>query len=81
MNTLSSKACVQPAVHGNPLIPLNEEARAAIPTSEAAFHLSRKTQTLRIWACKDNGPLRPIRVNGRLLWAVADLKKLLAGAL
>jgi hypothetical protein len=80
MNILSSKACLQSAVHCNPLIPLNEEARAAIPTKEAAFHLSLKTQTLRIWACKDNGPIRPIRCNGRLLWSVADLRKLLGVA-
>jgi hypothetical protein len=57
--------------------PLGLETRTHIETAPAAFHLLRKTQTLRIWACKENGPLRPIRVNGRLAWAVADIRRLL----
>lgn len=56
---------------------LEVETRSALPTSDAAFHLSRADQTLRIWACKDNGPIRPIRVNGRLAWPVADLRRIL----
>ncbi|HRO52578.1 MAG TPA: hypothetical protein PK043_05395, partial [Alicycliphilus sp.] len=39
-------------------------------TSEAAGHLSRAQQTLRIWACREDGPIRPIRINGRLAWPV-----------
>lgn len=57
--------------------PLALETRAALPTSEAAFQLSRAEQTLRIWACKENGPLRPIRINGRLAWPVAEIRRLL----
>jgi hypothetical protein len=57
-------------------IPLEQETRTAIPTGDAAFHLIRSPQTLRIWACRDNGPIRPIRINGRLAWAVADIKAL-----
>lgn len=62
------------------LRPLAEEVRHALPTEEAACHLDRKPQTLRIWACKENGPIRPIRVHGRLAWPVVDLKKLLGVA-
>lgn len=57
--------------------PLEQEKRSAITTREAAFHLNRKEQTLRLWACLGNGPLRPIRVNGRLAWPVAELCRLL----
>lgn len=57
--------------------PLIQETRAALPTTEAAIHLNRKPQTLRLWACHENGPLRPIRVHGRLAWPVADLRRLL----
>ena len=46
--------------------PLERETRANLPTNEAAYHLNRAQQTLRIWAMRENGPLRPIRVNGRL---------------
>ena len=53
------------------------ETRTALPTHEAAFHLSRASQTLRLWAMREDGPLRPRRINGRLAWSVADLKALL----
>lgn len=58
-------------------VPLIEEARIALPTHEAAWHLSRAEQTLRLWACNETGPIRPIRLHGRLLWPVADLRRLL----
>lgn len=60
--------------------PLDQETRSAITTAEAAFHLCRAEQTLRIWACKENGPIRPIRINGRLAWPVTGLRKLLGVA-
>ena len=61
-------------------VPLGEETRSALPTGEAAFHLNRANQTLRIWACCENGPLRPLRINGRLAWPVADIRRLLGVA-
>jgi len=60
-------------------IALLQDNRVAINTNEAAFQLGRKPQTLRKWACRENGPLRPVRINGRLAWAVADIKRLLNG--
>lgn len=63
--------------HGNQCAPLTTETRAALPTSEAAFHLNRSSQTLRLWACLGNGPIRPLRVNGRLAWRVADIRRVL----
>ena len=59
------------------LTPLADEARTTLPTDEAAGHLNRHPQTLRLWACKRRGPLRPLTINGRLAWRVADLRKLL----
>ena len=50
-----------------------------LTTSEAAAYLNRKPQTLRKWACFENGPVRPIRINGRLAWRVSDLAGLLSG--
>ena len=61
------------------LTPLAQESRAAIPTAEAARHLGRAKQTMWLWACKESGPIRPVRVAGRLLWPVADLRSLLGG--
>jgi hypothetical protein len=60
-------------------VPLALETRAAIPTDAAAHHLNRKPQTLRAWACLENGAIRPIRINGRLAWPVAAIRALLSG--
>lgn len=57
--------------------PLDRETRAAVDTETAAYHLSREPQTLRVWACKENGPLRPLRVHGRLAWPTAEIRRLL----
>jgi hypothetical protein len=59
--------------------PLRQETRVAVPTDAAAHHLNRKSQTLRAWACLENGPIRPIRINGRLAWPVAAIRSLLDG--
>lgn len=58
-------------------IPLEKETRANLPTQEAARHLNRAQQTLRLWAMRENGPIRPFRVNGRLAWPVAELRRIL----
>lgn len=58
---------------------LDYETRSAISTAQAAYYLNRKSQTLRAWACFDNGPIRPIRINGRLAWSVPAIRNLLAG--
>jgi len=50
-----------------------------LPTREAAAVINRSPHTLRIWACLDKGPIRPVRIHGRLAWRVADLKALLNG--
>jgi hypothetical protein len=63
------------AHHGYP--PIDQELRSHVPTDCAAFHLNRASQTLRIWSSRDNGPIRPIRINGRLAWPVAELRRLL----
>lgn len=59
------------------LVPLGNEARATLPTAEAAGHLNRAQQTLRLWAMRQDGPLQPLRINGRLAWRTADLRRLL----
>lgn len=62
------------------LTPLALETRTALPTPEAAWHLNRAEQTLRIWACREDGPIRPIRINGRLAWPVSELRRVLGVA-
>ena len=50
-----------------------------LPTALAAPAINRRPATLRKWACLECGPIRPIRINGRLAWRVSDLQSLLAG--
>ena len=50
--------------------PLKFETRATVDTNCAAYHLNRAPQTLRIWSCRSEGPIRALRINGRLAWPV-----------
>jgi hypothetical protein len=60
------------------IVSLEREQRTSLCTAEAAaYHLNRAQQTLRLWAMRENGPIRPIRVNGRLAWPVAELRRVL----
>lgn len=59
---------------------LELETRPAVPTEQAANYLSRKPQTLRSWACREDGPIRPLRINGRLAWPTDEIRKLLGVA-
>ncbi len=82
MNTKQSiKPLSAASAHYPPHVfpPLEQETRSAVPTENAAYYLSRKPQTLRAWACLENGPIRPVRISGRLSWRVADIQRVLAG--
>ena len=57
--------------------PLEQVTRPTVETAAAAYYLNRRPQTLRGWACLENGPLRPTRLFGRLAWRTADLRRLL----
>ena len=59
--------------------PLESVTCSTVRTDAAAYYLNRQSQTLRKWACFENGPIRPIRINGRLAWRVSDLQTLLNG--
>lgn len=60
--------------------PLELETRPTVNTAAAAHYLHLAQQTMRIYACKENGPLRPRRINGRLHWGTADIRRLLGVA-
>jgi len=56
--------------------------RPTVPTEQAAHYLLRRPQTLRGWASAETLPagLRPVRINGRLGWPVAGIKRVLGVA-
>lgn len=56
-----------------------KKLREAVTTALAAKALNRSPQTLRKWACLENGPIRPVRINGRLAWPLDEIAALLNG--
>lgn len=73
-NAEATAGAVAPAI-----VSLDRETRAAVDTETAAFHLNRRPQTLRAWACLETYPdgLKPVRISGRLAWPVAGIRKVL----
>ena len=57
--------------------PLDLVNRPTVPTEQAAYYLNRRPQTLRGHACREDGPIRPLRINGRLAWPVSELRRVL----
>lgn len=62
------------------ITPLAQELRTALTTKEAAIQLGRAEQTLRMWAAYESGPIKPLRVHGRLAWPVTEIKRVLGVA-
>lgn len=71
---------VREGVTGPAFVAIAAETRAVVDTATAAYHLNRQPQTLRGWACHEGGALRPLRINGRLAWRVADIRRVLGVA-
>ncbi|MEI8029878.1 MAG: hypothetical protein WCH35_08890 [Comamonadaceae bacterium] len=65
-----------------PFTPLDQESRPTVDTAAAAHYLHLAPQTLRIFACKETGCIRPRRIPGsaKLHWVTADIRRLLAGS-
>ena len=59
-----------------PYPPLALVNKPNLTTAETAYYLNRRPQTLRGWACLENGPLRPSRIGGLLAWNTATVKAL-----
>jgi hypothetical protein len=59
---------------------LEDVTSPIVNTPQMVHYLNRAEQTDRLWACKENGPLKPIRIHGRLGWRVSDIKQLLGVA-
>ena len=75
-----SQEIMRAAIAPQQFPPLESVTRPNVDTAAAAYYLNRRPQTLRGWACLENGPLRPVRINGRLAWNVADLMRVLGVA-
>jgi len=78
MTPVTHSAAIQAAQFepGTQYLPLAQITRPNLTTAEAAHHLNRRPQTLRAWACLENGPIRPRRINSRLAWPTEQVKAL-----
>ena len=79
MKTATTSAATLDAHNLQAFTPLEQVTRPTVPTDAAAYYLNRQPQTLRAWACLENGAMRPVRINGRLAWSVDSIKALLSG--
>jgi hypothetical protein len=59
-----------------PYLPLALVNKPNLTTAELAYYLNRRPQTLRGWACNEDGPIRPKRIGGLLAWNTAEVKTL-----
>lgn len=59
--------------------PLELETRPTVDTAAAAHYLHLAQNTLRIYACRGTGAIRPIRIPGssKLHWKTDEIRKLL----
>ena len=59
--------------------PLELETRPTVDTAAYAHYMHIAQQTARIHACKETGPIRPIRIRGtaKLHWPVAEIRRVL----
>lgn len=76
-DTLHSADTRRAATEPQQFPPLESVTRPHVNTEQAAHYMMRKPQTMRAWACLENGPLRPIHINGRLAWPVSELRRVL----
>ncbi len=72
----SMTTATRPSLRASPLLappPLAIVSKPNLTTREAAHYLNRRPQTLRGWACSENGPIRPRRIGGLLAWPTAEV--------
>ena len=62
--------------------PLELESRPTVDTAAYAHYMHIAPQTARIPACKESGPIRPLRIPGsaKLHWPTAEIKRVLGVA-
>ena len=72
----SIQAMQTPQQFTPPHPPLALVTKPNLTTGELAYYLNRRPQTLRGWACNEDGPIRPKRVGGLLAWPTVEAKAL-----
>jgi hypothetical protein len=62
--------------------PLEKVTRPNVVTAEVAHYFNIAEQTARVWAFKESGPIRPVRIPGvaALQWPVSEIRRVLGVA-
>lgn len=62
--------------------PLEHETRPTFETAAYCHYMHLAPQTARIHACKQTGPIRPLRIPGssKLHWPTAEIRRVLGVA-
>ncbi len=68
----------KPYKHGS-FQPLGQVTRPRVGTNAASYYMDKQPRTLRGWACYENGPIKPIKVFGKWMWGVSEIRALLGG--
>ena len=61
-------------------VPTSNRLPEVKPTNEAARHINRRPQTLRKWACLENGPIDRFGFTGVLRGEYPTLKRCSVGS-
>lgn len=56
--------------------PLEQVTKPNLTTKEFCFYTNLAEQTAWLYACKESGPVRPIRIGRRLNWPTLAVKQL-----
>ena len=56
--------------------PLEQVTKPNLTTKEFCFYTNLAEQTAWLYACKESGPVRPIRIGRRLNWPTKAVKTL-----
>lgn len=54
--------------HATTYPPLEQVTKPNLTTAEAAHYMNLRPQTMRLMACRQTGPVRPVRFCSRLHW-------------
>ena len=65
--------------HYAPFPPLEQQSKPLLTTKEYCYYLNFAEQTAWIHACKQTGPVRPVKVGRKLGWPTAAVKALCLG--
>lgn len=56
--------------------PLEAVSKPLLTTGEFCYYTNLAKQTAWLWACKENGKIRPVRIGGKLGWPTKATKEL-----